>query len=74
MVTTGLSWSILSREMKHFRKQGVVEVTHILRPGDSYKQYILMEAYHHSEELDLTSRTRINEEVKKVLYDEQYLV
>lgn len=33
-----------------------------------------MEAYHRSEKLDLDSRTRINEEVKQVLYDERYLV
>jgi hypothetical protein len=60
--------------MKHFRKEGVIELACILRPGDSSAQYILLEAYHRSEELDLMSRTRINEEVKQVLYDEQYLV
>lgn len=74
MVTTGLPWKILSREMKHFRKQGVIDTVYIKRPGDSYKQYILMEAYHRSGALDLMSRTRINEEVKQVLYDERFLV
>jgi preprotein translocase subunit SecG len=74
MVTTGLPWNMLSREMQYFRKQGVVEVAYIQRPGDSYKQYILMEQYHRSEGLDLESRTRINEEVKQVLYDENLLV
>jgi hypothetical protein len=74
MVSTGLPWSILSREMKHFRKQDVIDVVYIQRPGDSFKQYILMEAYHRSGNLDLTSRTRINEEVKQVLYGEEFLV
>ncbi len=74
MVTTGLPWKMLSREMKHFRKEKVIDVAYIQRPGDSYKQYILMEEYHRSEALDLESRTRINEEVKQVLYDERYLV
>jgi len=74
MVTTGLPWKMLSHEMQHFRKQGVVEVAYIQRPGDSYKQYILMEKYHRSEGLDLESRTRINESVKQVLYDENLLV
>ncbi|SEQ07819.1 hypothetical protein [Neolewinella agarilytica] len=74
MVTTGLPWNMLSREMQHFRKQGVVDVAYIQRPGDSYKQYILMEEYHRSDTLDLESRMRINEEVKQVLYDENLLV
>jgi len=74
IIATGLPWNIISREMKHFRKEGVIELAYILRPGDSSAQYILLEAYHRSEELDLMSRTRINEEVKQVLYDEQYLV
>ncbi len=74
MVSTGLPWKMLSREMQYFRKQGVVDVAYINRPGDSNKQYILMEKYHRSEGLDLNSRTRINEEVKQVLYDEQFLV
>jgi hypothetical protein len=74
MVTTGLPWKMLSREMQHFRKEKVIDVAYIQRPGDSYKQYILMEEYHRSEGLDLESRTRINEEVKQVLYDERYLV
>ena len=74
MVTTGLPWKMLSREMKHFRQQGIVEVAYIQRPGDSFKQYILREKYHRSEKLDLDSRTRINEEVKQVLYDERFLV
>ena len=74
MVTTGLPWTMLSREMQHFRKQGVIDVAYIQRPGDSYKQYILMERYHRSEGLDLESRTRINESVKQVLYDENLLV
>lgn len=74
MVATGLPWKIISREMKHFRKRGVVEVAYLQRPGDSYKQYLLLEEYHRSEKLDLESRDRINEEVKQVLYDEQFLV
>jgi hypothetical protein len=74
MVATGLSWKMLSLEMKHFRKKGVIDVALISRPGDSSKQYILNEAYHRSEKLDLKSRTRINAEVKQVLYDEQFLV
>lgn len=74
MVTTGLPWNMLSREMQHFRKQGVIDVAYIQRPGDSYKQYILMEQYHRSETFDLESRTRINEEVKQVLFDENLLV
>ncbi len=74
MVATGLSWKMLSLEMQHFRKKGVIDVALINRPGDSSKQYILMEDYHRSETLDLDSRTRINEEIKQVLYDEQFLV
>ncbi len=74
MATTGLPWKILSRQMKHFRQQGVIDVAYIERPGDSHKQYILMEAYHPSDELDLASRTRLNAEVKQVLYDERFLV
>jgi DNA-binding transcriptional ArsR family regulator len=74
MVTTGLPWEILSREMKYFRKLGVIDVVYIQRPGDGHKQYILMETYQRSDKLDLASRTRINAEVKQVLYDERFLV
>jgi DNA-binding transcriptional ArsR family regulator len=74
IIATGLPWGIISREMKHFRKEGVIDLAYILRPGDSSAQYILLETYHRSEKLDLMSRTRINEEVKQVLYDERYLV
>jgi DNA-binding transcriptional ArsR family regulator len=74
MVTTGLPWQTLSRELKHFRIQGIIDVVYIDRPGDSYKQYVLMEAYHRSDKLDLASRTRLNETVRQVLFDERYLV
>lgn len=74
MVTTGLPWGLLSREMQHFRKSGIIEVANIVRPGDSFKQYILLEAYHPSDKLDLDSRNKINEEVKQVLYEERFLV
>ncbi|NJC27746.1 hypothetical protein [Neolewinella antarctica] len=74
MVTTGLTWELLSREMKHFREQGIIDVVYIKRPGDSYKQYVLMEAYQRIDTLDLTSRDQINADVKQVLYDEDFLV
>jgi hypothetical protein len=74
MVTTGLPWEILSREMKHFRQQGVIDLVYLERPGDGYKQYLLMEDYQHPDKLDLASRTRINAEVKQVLFDERFLV
>lgn len=74
MVTTGLPWRMLSLEMQHFRKAGIIEVANIARPGDSSKQYILVETYHPSGKLNLDSRNRINAEVKKVLYDENLLV
>lgn len=74
MVTTGLPWQMLSLEMQHFRKAGIIEVANIARPGDSSKQYILVEAYHPSGKLDLESRNRINAEVKQALYDENLLV
>ncbi len=74
MVTTGLSWKVLSREMKHFREQGVIDVVYINRPGDGSKQYILMEQYRRLDGLDLASRSQINTEVRRVLYDERFLV
>lgn len=74
MVTTGLPWKIISREMQHFRKQKVIDVVLIDRPGDSNKQYVLLPPYNQPETLDLASRERINEEVKQMLYDEQFLV
>lgn len=74
MVSTGLPWKVLSREMQYFRKQGIVDVAYIARPGDASKQYILMDDYHPSQTLDLNSRERINAEVKQVLYDENLLV
>jgi hypothetical protein len=52
----------------------LIDVVMIARPGDSHKQYILIEDYHRSDELDLASRTRSNAEVKQVLYDERFLV
>jgi len=73
MVTTGLPWKVLSREMQYFRKEGMVEVVLIDRPGDAAKQYVLLEAYH-AEKLDLNQAEAINEKVKKVLFDEQLLV
>ncbi|TXF89785.1 helix-turn-helix domain-containing protein [Neolewinella aurantiaca] len=74
MVATGLPWNILAREMKYFRQQGITELIHIPRPGDSFKQYILQEEYHRSGKLDIEGRTRLNEKVKQVLYDERFLV
>lgn len=74
IVSTGLPWKVIAREMQHFRKEGVIELVHIDRPGDSARQYILQEAYHQPEALDLASRERINSEVRQVLYDEQLLV
>lgn len=74
MMATKLPWKVISLEMQYFRKQGIIDVVRIARPGDAPKQYVLHEDYHLSAGLDLDSRTRINAEVKQLLYDERHLV
>lgn len=74
LMATELPYSVIAREMTYFRKEGVIEVVRIARPGDSPIQYILQEPYHPSENLDLSQVRRMDMELKEILFDEHLLV
>lgn len=72
IIATGLPWKVLSREMAHFQKKGVIQKVRIARPGDSIKQYVLQEPY-------LSQPTgeeaeAINLELKEILRNEDLLL
>ncbi|SEQ16609.1 hypothetical protein [Neolewinella agarilytica] len=73
IAATGLPWRILAREMKHFKKKGVIDILRIARPGDSYRQYVLKEPY-----IDLPESSNeamaLDLEMKEILLDENLLV
>ncbi len=73
IIATGLPWRLLNREMKHFKKKGVIDILRIARPGDSYKQFVLKEPY-----LDPPASpeedSAMNLELKEILLNEELIV
>jgi len=71
IAATGLPLRVLDREMKHFRKQGIIDILRIARPGDSYRQYVLKEPSINLPESSSEARA-IDLEIKEILLDEIY--
>ncbi len=73
IIATGLPWRVISREMKHFKKKGIIDILRIARPGDSYKQFVLKEPYINLPESSSEAKA-IDLEMKEILLDENLLV